>query len=602
MRTVTLNAPFREAAALADSTIATNLYQVALAGRGYMVRTDTNEFRWQSMDYMRPQQDSGEQAGEGSLSNLDQWRRSSRSWHLGAGQSRADEPDSQPYRFLSSKGINPWEKWRFSLLNNTQLVQPGGSALSSMVVAADQVIFQSGNILSYSADGETWNPLTTLGANPVTKMATDGENVYLGMDTGVITKVTPVGVPSTEFTLANTNVLGFSKGRLFAGALNILYFMTPGNSPTAHVTVPWTGWRWSAICEGSQATYAAGALGDKSAIYRIPIKADGTGLDAGVVAASLPDGEIVTALSSYLGYIMIGTSKGVRFATPDTNGDLAYGALIPTDGDVLCFEPQDRFIWFGWSNYDGDSTGLGRVDLTSFTSTLTPAYASDLMYSGQGDVTSVVTFAGKQMFSVRFSGVVRPLDTLVSQGVLTASEVTYDLDDDKVVSMLDVRHEPLSGIVSLAISSNNTGFGTVAESSKQGSTKPPSALSINPITGHRFSLQLTLTPNADSTLGPIVRSFLIFGHPLPARGEQFYLPLEIAEQVELGGAYKPYDPPEEVQFLRNLVKRGTPVTLQIGAEAFNVYPANYRWVPYRQTQDKKGWSGTCIMELREVTR
>lgn len=601
MQTVTFNHPFREANAVVESTIATSLYQVSLAGRGYMVRTDTNEFLWQSMDYMREQQDSGEKAGEGTLSNSDQWRRSVRSWHLGAGQSRADEEDSSPFRFLSSKGVDPWTKWAVSLLPDTELVIAGAATPSSMVVCDGRLFYQAGAVISVSDDGVTWNVLTTLSNSATTRMATDGSSLYIGTSNGEITKVTSLGVSSTAFTLANTEALAFSKGRLWAAVANVLYFMTPGAGPTAHLTVPWTDWRWSAICEGSRATYAAGNIGDRSEIYRIPIKADGTGLDAGTVAASLPDGELVTALVEYLGYIMIGTTKGARFAAADNNGDLTYGPLIPTPEPVYAFEPQDRFVWFGWSNYDALSTGIGRLDLSLFTAPLTPAFASDLMWTGQGTVRSIVTFNDERYFVVAGVGVAATSGTLVASGEVILSEVTFDLDDDKVVSSLDVRHDPLSGSVQFALSVNETGFGVVAESSRLGTTKPPAPMAINPISGHRFSVRMTLIPNETYDAGPVVRSFILFGHPQPTRGEIFILPLEIAEQVELDGAYIPYNPPEEVSFLRGLVKRGNPVTLQIGSEAFNVYPANYRWVPYRQTQDKSGWSGHCVMELREVT-
>jgi hypothetical protein len=601
MRTVTFNHPFRETLGLAEATEATSIYQIAIAGRGYVLDTRDEEFRWQSMEALRPQQDDGDEPGPGSLSSLDLWRRSTRSWHLGAGQIRADEEGASTFRFLTSEGVDPWTRYQLSLLNKTSVVEAGGTGKTSVVLVDGRLIQQSDTLLSRSFDGVTWDALTTLSATPTTQMVTDGADLYVGLGSGIIGKVTSVGIQSTAFTLADTQVLAFSKGRLWAGANNVLHYMTPGSSPTAHLTVPWTGWRWTAISEGSRATYAAGFLGDKSSIYRIPIKADGTGLDAGVVAASLPDGEVCYSLLSYLGYLMIGTNKGVRFAVPNDEGDLAYGALIPTDSPVRCFEAQDRFVWFGWSDFSDTQTGLGRVDLSQFTSELTPAYASDLMYLGQGEVTSAVTLGDKRLFTVAGVGVIAEGSGPVASGSVTLSDFTYGLDDNKILSLIDLRHYPLDGTISVAVGVDDTGIGVVGESSSQGSVAPPSKISINPITGQRFAVRVTLTPSPDD-LGPILRSVMLLAHPTPPRGEQFFLPLLIHEQIDHEGTYLEFKPPEEVQFLRSLVKKGAPVTLQIGNEAFSAFPANYRWVPYRQMNNKTGWSGTCVMELREVTQ
>jgi hypothetical protein len=602
MQTVTFSHPFREAQSLVDSTIATTVYHLALAGRGYVLDLASNEFLWESMDYMRQQQDSNGLAGEGSLSNLDLWRRSFRSWHLGAGQERGDDESSSPFRFDTSKGIDPWTKWRLSMLPDANLGAVGAATPSALCLADGTLIYQAGQVFKYTTDGDTWSDLVTLVNTPITQAVSDGSNLYVGCDNGKIKQITSAGITSEPWAVTGADVVAVSKGRVWAGAANVLNWMVPGSATvTAHVTVPFTGWTWTAICEGSRATYAAGYQGDKSSIYRIPFKADGSGLDAGVIAASLPDGEIAYSLCSYLGYILIGTSRGVRFAVADANGDLTYGAYIATPNPVRAFEPQDRFVWFGWSDYDEDSTGLGRVDLSSFTSDLTPAYASDLMYLGQGTVSSVATFADRRFFAVDGVGVVGQLTTPVPSATLTTSAVTFDLDNDKIATLIDVTHEPLDGTLSIGLVVDGEGGGTVAESSQQGSTGPISPYSLNAVTAHSFALTFTMVAGALAT-GPALTGVVFSAHPVPPRGERFVLPLMIREQIDQDGQYLSYIPPEEVQFLRALVKRGESVSLQIGNEAFNVFPANYKWIPYRQTADKSGWTGTCIMELREVTQ
>jgi hypothetical protein len=583
MQTVALNHPFRESAALVDPNIASSLFHIALAGHGYFIDTAHPEFRMASMEVMRNQQDNSELAGEGSLSNLDLWARSSRSWHWGAGQTRGDEQESSPYRFLSSQGINPWVKWELSLLKDTSLGTASAGNEASVLPCDGRLFYQAGSAVYVSDDGLTWDFLATLSSPPTCPMITDGTTLYYAYSGGV-RSMTSGGVQAAAFTLADPDVLGISKGRIWVGAGDELYWWVPGGALTSSEQVPWAGWEWTAITDGVRATYASGFTGDKCYIYRIPIKSDGTGLDAATVAWPAPDGETVYSLTSYLGYVVIGTNRGVRFAVAD---------------DVGAFEAQDRYVWFGWSNYDDTHTGLGRIDLGQFTSSLTPAYASDLMYVGQGEVTSIATFNDRQVFAVEGVGVVAATDSVVPSGTITTSDYTYDLDDEKIATLLTIKHRPLDGTISVVLQVDGFGTGVIGESSVQGNSNP-TAMHISPIRGHRFSLVSTLTPNDGD--GPVITGIRLMARPNPPRGTRIVLPILLSEQFDLEGSYRPMDPLAELQYLRQIWRAGGAVNLQWGQETFNVFPANFQWIPYRQMLDKSGWTGTCVMELREVTQ
>jgi len=598
MRTVTFNYPFRESGSLVDPTIASTLFEVALAGRGFFLDTSDEKFRMESIEAMRAQTDDGEQAGEGSLSNVDLWRRSVQSWHLGAGQTRGDDDESSPYRFQSSKGVNVWDRWKLSMLNAVSLEVAGLATPTSLVTVGSRLVHQAGSTFQVTDDGVTWSSLTTVGTAPTTPAVSDGTDMYYTTAAGV-RKLTQFGIDSAAFTLADVDVIGFSKGRLWAGAGNTLSWMTTG-SPTTAVTVSFGTFVWTAICDGSRATYAAGYSGDQSQIWRIPIKTDGTGLDAATVAWSAPDGEIVHSMTSYLGYILIGTNKGVRFAVADDDGDLTPGSFIPTPEPVYCFEPQDRFVWFGWSDYDATSTGLGRVDLSVFTSALTPAYASDLMAPTQGVVKAIATFAGKRFFAIEGVGVYTEQDTLVAEGTIVTSEWTFGIDDDKIATLVGIKHEPLVGSVAISLVIDGFASGTLAESAKQGSSGPASILSVDPIRAHRFSLGLRLLSTDDG--GPVVTGTKLMARPVPPHGARIVLPIMLSEQHDRENAHFPGFPVSDLSFLRGLWRTGAAVTLQWGGESYNVFPTNFEFVPYRQTLDRKGWTGTCVMELREVAQ
>ena len=601
MLTVTFGSPFREAQSLVDPTIATSLYQIALAGHGYFLDTSINRFRMESIDTLRPQQDNQELAGEGSLSNVDLWRRSARSWHLGAGQSRGDDAESTPYRFFTSKGVDVWDKWKLSLLPEAPLAAAGAGSPSTVTVADGRAMYQAGDVIKVTDDGTTWVDLTTLASFPSTRMVSDGVALYAAAADLKVKKISSTGVVTDAFTLAAAaQVIGFSKGRLWAGIGATLYWMIPAGSPTSGVVAPTVGWVWTAICEGPRATYAAGYAGDRSQIYRIPLKSDGTGLDAGTVAWTAPDGEIVYSMTSYLGYVLIGTNKGVRFAVADDVGDLTPGSFIPTPNPVQALEPQDSFVWFGWSNYDTVSTGLGRVDLRNFTASLTPAYASDLLWPGQGIVTGVTTFLGKRLFTVEGQGVAAESAASIAVGSLQLSDWTFDIDDDKIATLLGIKHEPLDGTVSVSLVVDGAGAGVVAESSSPGSSGRSGPYSLNPIRAHRFALIIGMTPGTGT--GPVVTGVKLMARPIPPQGARFIMPILLHDQADVSGVYRPVDPYVEFQFLRALWRNGASVTLQMGDEAFNVFPTNFEWIPYRETLDKSGWQGTCVMELREVTQ
>ena len=107
------------------------------------------------------------------------------------------------------------------------------------------------------------------------------------------------------------NALGYAKGRLCVGAnaSSDLWFDPSGNNPTASFTHPDGNFRWTGFASGQNAIYCAGSSGQKSMVYKVTLKSDGT-LDTPVVAAELPIGEQIKSLSSYLGFILIGTNDG----------------------------------------------------------------------------------------------------------------------------------------------------------------------------------------------------------------------------------------------------------------------------------------------------
>ena len=120
-------------------------------------------------------------------------------------------------------------------------------------------------------------------------------------------------------------------------------------------------------------------------------------LTQAITAAEFPPGEYVYKIFYYLGYMIIGTNKGVRVAvvSPD-DGSLSYGPLIfESTQPVYSFAARDRFVWC--TAKIGDDVGLIRIDLSIKieNESLRFAYANDLEYAQSGThSTTAVSFIG----------------------------------------------------------------------------------------------------------------------------------------------------------------------------------------------------------------
>jgi hypothetical protein len=110
----------------------------------------------------------------------------------------------------------------------------------------------------------------------------------------------------------------------------------------------------------------------------------------------MPTGEVIHSIKYYLGYMLIGTSKGIRAATVDDNGSITYGPLIvETSQPVYDFAFRDKFAWAA-TGVAGEA-GVTRIDLGNDLGGLRFAYANDLWLDNgvTGYKTTSCAFAGE---------------------------------------------------------------------------------------------------------------------------------------------------------------------------------------------------------------
>jgi hypothetical protein len=154
---------------------------------------------------------------------------------------------------------------------------------------------------------------------------------------------------------------------------------------------------FSSITASGPAIYIAGYSGTQSSIFKFTLNTSGVmpTLTTAITAAEMPVGEIIHKIYYYLGYMMIGTNKGIRAAVvSDQDGSINYGPLIvETTQPCYDFAARDRFVWCA-TGVDG-AAGVIRIDLGNEIETLRFAYANDLYVSGtSGYSTTTCAFAG----------------------------------------------------------------------------------------------------------------------------------------------------------------------------------------------------------------
>lgn len=580
-------------------------YSLAIAGRTYVIDTKRDWGR-ESIPLLRGQADQSPRPGEVSLNPDDLWRRNVESWHHGAGQTWNDREDSDPHRFRASKGVDVWTKWGASLLPDTDEKLSSASTNLLLVAVGTRLYAADNQTLKYTSDitvdSPTWTSVTGTPAAAITGLTSDGYNVWAAYSAnGVWVTNRTIGTASAYVTGAPTvTALGYVKGRLMVAVGPSIYNVTAsGALPTVLLTHANTDFAWVGFAEGQGFIYAAGYSGDKSLIYRIAVKTDGTGLDAPVVAGELPDGEIVRSVGGYLGFVLIGTDQGVRFALGDSAGNLEIGALIETGSAVRCFEGQDRFAWYGLTNPDAVSTGLGRLDLSVFTAPNTPAYASDLMVTGQGAVLSVATFQELRVLAVSGLGIYAQDTDLVPEGHIDGGLVGYNLPDPKVAMFADVRHDPLAGTIGPSISVDEGTFTTLGTSNAQGSVGKKFPLGGK--RGDRFETRLTLTrDDSPTTDGPTVSRVTLEAYPAPARRGRWTLWLFCRTRVVPPGldAERDRDAADDLQHIIDLCDNAAPTTLQVLRETFDCVVADYKWHPEILTSDGEVFDGVCEVDVK----
>ena len=417
---------------LTDTSVWVNTdiaYDVAIGGQPFIYAiSDSRPYIRQTAPFRKEQFDNQTEPGEQSLTGW--WIRSQSSFHNGAGITFFDPAlvsNEGSYRFADSRNVDVWTQGQVTLLNSvseghqvTGQIQSNGKTNQNLrsikwnntsgVLLRDEY-----DVDKIASDGTVTHFIDYNSGSdyPVYAVCDDGTTAY--WVTNVLNAGTPrlriyskplTGTSSTTASLmisdnsitASNAVMEYVKERIVMCVNEKVYEFAPNATslPAAVYTHPSSSHVYTSIAASGAAIYVAGYNGIQSTILKFTLSTAGLmpTLTQGVIAAEMPTGEVIHKIHYYLGYMIIGTDKGIRIATvSDVDGSINYGPLIvETSQPVYDFCSRDHYVWA--TTGVGGNPGVLRIDLTQQIEPLVFAYANDVYYdSVTGHKTTSVAFA-----------------------------------------------------------------------------------------------------------------------------------------------------------------------------------------------------------------
>jgi hypothetical protein len=529
-------------------------YDVALGGMPFIYATnDARPHIRQTASFKKQQFDNATEPGEQSLEGW--WIRSQMSFHSGSGIKFYDPATTDEvghYRFADSKGVNVWNKGQATLLKSCTSTHLTTGPIASNGVTQQHLrsikwgstkgvlLLDEYDVDKIAADGTVTHFVDYNAGTDAPVYAICDDGTFAFWITNTATKKTVYKKPLTgssasgadivtmfdEVGLVTNATMEYVKDRIVMCANNKVYeFATSAVAmPTAVYTHPTTSHVYTSVAASGPAIYISGYNGIQSTIQKFTLSTSGImpTLTSAVVAAEFPVGEIVHKIHYYLGYMMIGTNKGIRVAAvSDQDGSLNYGPLIvETTQPCYDFASRDRFVWCATSV--AGEPGVIRIDLSNQLEPLRFAYANDLYIDGvSGHKTTACAFVGNDdptvtdrlVFCTANNGTtdgtiyIEDATTLRATGYLTTGAIRYGTLEPKNFKRLLARGDYTYGSMILeTVDKNGTEYDHITYS---GNVEPVEVTTSQPEVAQEYvSYKFVLANHeADTTKGPIFKGY-----------------------------------------------------------------------------------------------
>ena len=633
---------------------------VELNGISYLI--DTAAYRRATVPVARQQRDNSKEPGENTLDTTGAWVRSQTDWSYGAGQLYLDNEDSDRRRFYSSTGIDIWTRGQITLLPTAET--PGALPATSFIageILVDRVVQSStgteflycanGLTLSYTSDplsgSPTWATAFTSGTT-ITSFTSDGQYIYVSSAGATLPERLTIGTATGSWpgTAEDVNLISVAAGRLIGTKDNSIYELDAAGakaSSSLDYSLPLANSEWVDIEACPNGIYAAVNTDHTGTIYYIGVSSSAGTLLTPIIAGSLPRNESINAILSYGPVLCLATSQGFRTALIDTQSNgITIGPVIDTGGEAYSLEADGRFVWWG--------TAYGtiyRADLTRFTDTLVPAYASDLVSSVSATATDLVgsmtrvNNAGtpKMFFGVKKAATAAVLQNESKTGVklatgsLIAGEITWstvvpkllrsgiiDLDRSQFENLTTAYRTatayndsdntynlgPATSVAAGEIRLTATNNANVSSTLLDMDTQIPQTFDFGESTDTAISFDLTATllrAASDTTVAPILHDWQLTAVAVPRRIDEIIIPIVLRQSVltaRNSGAPASFVAGNTFSALRSLMENGTAVAYTEGTRSDTVTVERLEMQPERLSDDGSWWEGTLLARLLTV--
>jgi hypothetical protein len=409
----------------------------------------------------------------------------------------------------------------------------------------------TGTVTSYVQHFVDYNSGTD---DKVYAMCDDGVYCYwiTNVTTGGVTKLTmykklltdyasiaPTLMFDTTGLIVTNAVLEFTKERIVACINNKVYEIstTATALPTAVYTHPVDDFTYTSITSSGAAIYCTGFSGTQSNIQKFTLTTAGAmpTLTSAITAAEMPSGERIYKIAYYLGYMLIGTTKGIRVAVVSDDGSLAYGPLIwENTQPVYDFAFRDRFAWAATGVED--EPGTIRIDLSTQIATLVFPYAYDT-YKATGntnhettacafiDGTDRLAFTTTATSTADGSVYIESDTRLVESGYIQTGYIRYNTLENKIFKFLQPRFDATDGGLAVqSIGEDGTAYniGSFLQGSTVSEIGVPYPTGAHEYLGFKFTFTRSTT---DNTAGPLFTGYQVKALPAVPRQRLIQYPL-----------------------------------------------------------------------------
>lgn len=616
-------------------------FHVAIGGHEYVV--DVTKYRRTTMQIRRLQTDDSVEPGENSLNATGNWPRAQDNFFLGAGQLFMDnrfafetvyvhsgESPSVRTRYWRSIGLNPWSEGQITMQPEQHAIRSSSNTNLDSVATADAVFIADGNDVFYStnptASTPTWTSTgigTALGAHAITGIATDGHRVWACSAGGLAYTDDTAGSATKLGTSVPLN-LWYAKGFLICTTTGRdLQTIDASGTLTSVYTHPSLTFVWNTVTDTPSCILVAGNTGPVSFIGALQADAatEGATLAVPITATTLPAGETINDIDYSSGFVLLGTSLGIRSGTrPDSTGIFDVNPVITDFGPCYSVAAWMRFCYFGMQNYNPNDglisgqpstySGLGRADLSQYTDAGIPAYASDVLTAGvNAQVSSISILNGMPYYTLQGNGMYGSDGNVVQNAFLETGWIRYGTLESKILTSILVQHLPLLAGqgVTVQVADQNNNVTALGVDNVTGATQG-GPYGGNLQVGQRFMVILTLNRGTDTTQGPTLHNWLSKALITPARQDEIICPILLRSKVEeanVDGYPASFDTLAEFLYLKAIEATGTPILYQELDHNDQAYIDQVQIAPESVNRSLEGgdiwWNCTCTVKLITLT-